>query len=195
VVKVSVWHAAEGAPLAEGAHWLIEQHLAASGLDWTVLRPNGFMQNFGTGAGVFTEDGNLLGAYGDARVSYVDCADIADCAAALLTGEPGSGDTFVLTGPEALTHHGIAARLSAVAGRDIRYVDLPAQAFADRLTALGLPAAFADDVAALFATVASGRLAPTTTAVPDLTGRPARTFDEYLRDNADAVRAAWSAVA
>lgn len=195
VVKVSVWHARENAPLAEGAHWQIEQHLVASGLDWNVLRPNGFMQNFGTGTAVFTEHGNLLGAYGDARVSYVDCADIAACAATLLTGEPTSGGVFVLTGPEALTHTEIAARLSALARRDIRYVDLPARDFADRLTALGLPAPFAGDVAALFADVASGRLAPTTTDVTDLTGRPARTFDEYLRDNADTVRAVWSAIA
>jgi NAD(P)H dehydrogenase (quinone) len=192
VVKLSVWHAREDGRLAEGAHWLIEQHLKASGLDWSILQPSGFMQNFLSGAAVFTEKGDLLGAYGGSRVSYVDCVDIAACAAALLTGDPRAGETFVLTGPEALTHDEIAAKLSAVAGREIRYVDLPAQAFATRLTALGLPAAFAEDVAALFAEVATGRLAPTTTAVADLTGRPARTFDEFLRDNAETIRASWS---
>jgi uncharacterized protein YbjT (DUF2867 family) len=192
VVKLSVWHAREGGRLAEGAHWLIEEHLRASGLGWSVLQPSGFMQNFRTGAAVFTEGGDILGAYGDSRVSYVDCADIAACAAALLTGDPRHGETFVLTGPEALTHTEIAAKLSAVAGREIRYIDLPAHTFATRLTALGLPAAFAEDVAALFTEVAGGRLAPVTTAVADLTGRPARTFDDFLRDNAETIRAAWA---
>lgn len=191
VVKLSVWHAREGAPLAEGAHWLIEEHLKASGLGWSVLQPSGFMQNFRTGAAVFTEHGDLLGAYGDSRVSYVDCVDIAACAAALLTGDPKARETFVLTGPAALTHAEIAAKLSAVVGREIRYVDLPAADFATRLTALGLPAGFAADVAALFADVAGGRLAPVTTAVRDLTGREARTFDDFLRDNAETIRASW----
>ncbi|GAB1513034.1 SDR family oxidoreductase [Actinophytocola sp. KF-1] len=192
VVKLSVWHARAGGRLAEGAHWLVEQHLKASGLGWSVLQPSGFMQNFLTGAAVFTDHGDILGAYGGSRVSYVDCVDIAACAAALLTGDPRHGETFVLTGPEALTHTEIAAKLSAVAGREIRYVDLPAHAFATRLTAQGLPTSFAEDVAALFTEVATGRLAPTTTAVADLTGRPPRTFDDFLRDNADTVRASWS---
>ena len=192
VVKVSVWHAREGGRLAEGAHWVIEEHLKSSGLDWSILQPSGFMQNFRTGAAVFTEDGHLLGAYGDSRVSYVDCSDIAASAAALLTGDPRHGETFVLTGPEALTHTEIAAKLSAVAGREIRYVDLPAAAFATRLTALGLPVGFAEDVATLFAQVADGRLAPTTSAVADLTGRPPRGFDDFLRDNAETIRRSWS---
>ena len=191
VVKLSVWHARAGGRLAEGAHWLIEEHLKASGLGWSILQPSGFMQNFRTRAAVFTEDGDILGAYRDSRVSYVDCMDIAACAAALLRA-PRHGETFVLTGPEALTHTEIAAKLSAVASRTIRYVDLPAQDFADRLTALGLPADFADDVATLFAEVADGSLAPVTTSVADLTGRPARTFDEFLRDNAGAIREAWA---
>ena len=191
VVKLSVWHARADGRLAEGAHWLIEEHLKASGLGWSILQPSGFMQNFATSTAVFTEDGDILGAYRDSRVSYVDCADIAACAAALLRA-PRHGETFVLTGPEALTHVEIAAKLSAVAGREIRYVDLPAHAFATRLTALGLPRDFAEDVAALFAEVADGRLAPVTTSVADLTGHPARTFDDFLRDNAESVRAAWT---
>lgn len=192
VVKLSVWHAAENALLAEGAHWEIEEHLRSSGLGWSVLRPSGFMQNFVTGGGTFTEGGHLLGVYGDARVSYVDCADIAAAAAALLTGDPRHGSVFVLTGPEALTQAEIAARLSVVAGREIRYVDLPASEFTKRLVALGVPESFAGDVATLFADVAGGRLEATTPDLAGLIGRPARTFDEFLAREADAVRRVWS---
>lgn len=184
VVKVSVWGAKPGGRLAEGAHWEIERYLEASGLTsglaWSVLRPSGFMQNFVTGSGSFTADGDLLGAYGDARVSYVDCADIAACAAQLLTGPARPGTTFTLTGPEALTHTEIAALLSDAWGRPVRYVDLPPETFAARLTAQGLPRAFAADVAALFADVATGTLAATTTDVEALTGRPPRTFADFL---------------
>ena len=51
-------------------------------------------------------------------------------------------------------------------------------------------AGFADDVAVLSQEVASGSLATTTTAVQDLTGRPSRTFKEFLTANLDALRAA-----
>jgi NAD(P)H dehydrogenase (quinone) len=188
VVKVSVWGAQEGGKLAEGAHWQIEQYLNASGLDWSVLAPSGFMQNFITGAGAFTDDGNLVGAYRDSRVSYIDCYDIAACAAALLTGPYGKGESFVLTGPEALTQTEIAEKLSAVLGRTVKYVDLPPDEMAGTLKAQGLPPRFADDVAALLEEVATGSLAATTTAVKGLTGREPRTFDEFLANNRDALR-------
>lgn len=84
---------------------------------------------------------------------------------------------------------GAAAKLSVIEGREIGYIDLPAQAFAARLASNGLPARFAQDVATLFA---EGRLAPTTDAVADLTGRPPRTFDDFLRENAETIRESWS---
>jgi NAD(P)H dehydrogenase (quinone) len=108
VVKISVWGAREGGRLGLGAHWQIEQYLKASGLSWSILQPGGFMQNFLTGAGSVTSDGSLIDGYGGAAVSYVDCHDIAACAAALLTASGRGGESLVLTGPEALTHAAIA---------------------------------------------------------------------------------------
>ncbi|SHN46642.1 NmrA family NAD(P)-binding protein [Cryptosporangium aurantiacum] len=180
VVKVSVWGAKPGGRLAEGAHWEIERYLEASGLSWATLQPSGFMQNFRTGAGAFTDDGDLIGAYGNARVSYIDAADIAACGAALLAGSWRPKETFVLTGPEALTHAEIAALLAAAWRRPIRYVDLSPDEFTARLVAQGLPHDFANDVATLYREVAAGSLAATTTHVEELTGRPPRSFAEFL---------------
>lgn len=195
IVKISVWHAHQGGRLAEGAHWEIEQHLKASGLGWSVLQPSGFMQNFVTGAGSFNADGNLVGSYGDAAVSYIDCEDIAACAATLLTGPYGKGESFVLTGPEALTHPEIAERLSAALGRGVRYVDLPPDELAATLKSQGFPAQFAEDVATLLKPVAAGSLAATTSAVQDLTGRAPRTFEDFLAANRHALNAVHAASA
>ncbi|WP_131737067.1 SDR family oxidoreductase [Actinomadura roseirufa] len=189
VVKVSVWHAHQGGPLAEGAHWEIERYLKASGLGWTILQPSGFMQNFITGAGTFTAEGGIAGAYGDAGVSYVDCRDIAACAAALLSGTAGLGETYVLTGPQALTHADVAREISTVLGRSVAHVELSPDEMAASLRAQGLPAGFADDIAELCREVAAGSLEATTTAVRELTGREPRTFARFLADNADALRA------
>ncbi|MET0233257.1 MAG: NAD(P)H-binding protein [Kibdelosporangium sp.] len=182
IVKVSVLGAKPGGKLATGAHWEIEQYLKAAGIRWSILRPNGFMQNFITGAGLLTNDGDLIGPAGDSEISYIDCADIAACAAALLTTRDKAGETFVLTGPAALSNSDIAGKLTVALGRTVRYLPVPAEEMAAGIKAQGLPARFADDVAALWAETGDGSLAPVTPAVRQLTGRDPRTFDEFLAD-------------
>jgi NAD(P)H dehydrogenase (quinone) len=186
VVKVSVWGARPDGRLAQSAHWQIEQHLKASGIGWSVLQPSGFMQNFLTGVASFTAEGDLLGAYGDGHVSYIDCADIAACAAVLLKDGHGTRGTFVLTGPESLTLSEIAGKLSRAWGRPVRYADLSPARMAAAIRAQGLPGQFADDIAVLCEEVAKDTLAATTTTVRDLTGRDPRTFDEFLAGMSDA---------
>ncbi|WNI23661.1 NmrA family NAD(P)-binding protein [Streptomyces sp. ITFR-16] len=186
IVKVSVWHAHRGGKLAEGAHWEIEQHLKAAGLEWTLLQPSGFMQNFITGAGTFSDDGSLIAPATDAPVSYIDCYDIAACAAALLAEPRGAGRTFVLTGPEALTMSEVAGHLSTALGRPVDVIGLDGDDMAARLRAQGVPARFAADVAVLWAEVGAGSLAATTHEVKHLTGREPRTFTEFLTANRSA---------
>jgi NAD(P)H dehydrogenase (quinone) len=193
VVKVSVWGAREGGRLATGAHWRIEQHLKASGIAWSVLQPSGFMQNFLTGAGSFTTGGKLIDGYGGAGVSYIDCHDIAACAAALLTGPGRNAESYVLTGPEPLTFADITEKLSAALRRTVEHVMLPPAELAATLKAHGLPAQFADDVAALGVEVAGGSLTATTPAVRDLTGRAPRTFDQFIAANLQALQTAFGA--
>jgi NAD(P)H dehydrogenase (quinone) len=188
VVKISVWGARPGGPLATGAHWQIEQHLKASGLAWSVLQPSGFMQNFITGAGALSIDGRLIDGYGGGAVSYIDCYDIAACAAALLTGPARDAESFILTGPEPLTYAAITHRLSAALGQTIEHVTLTPAELAATLKSRGLPERFADDVATLAAGVAAGSLAATTPAVHDLTGRAPRTFDQFTSANLPALR-------
>jgi NAD(P)H dehydrogenase (quinone) len=190
VVKVSVLGARAGGRLATGAHWRIEEYLRASGLAWSVLRPSGFMQNFLTGAGSFTIGGELIDGYGGGAVAYIDCYDIALCAAALLTGPGRPAETFALTGPEPLTCADITEKLSATLGRPVGSVTLTPGELAATLKARGLPAGFADDVAALAGEVAGGALAVTTPAVRDLTGRAPRTFDQFITANVTAMEAA-----
>src|SRR6202041_2251936 len=80
VVKISVLGARDGGRLATGAHWRIEEHLKASGLAWSVLRPSGFMQNFLTGAAAVTIDGKLIDGYGGGAGASIDCYDNAPAA-------------------------------------------------------------------------------------------------------------------
>lgn len=174
VVKISAWQPGPDAKLSVRAHWEIEQYLEASGLRWASLQPTGYMQNFFTGEGGFTHSAVLEGPYRAGRVSYIDAYDVAACAAMLLTDPLRNGETYALTGPEALTHEEIAAKLA------IPFQDLTPQEAAEGLRAQGLPGWFVDDLLRLYAEMAAGAMSEVTTAVRELTGRAPRTFDEFL---------------
>lgn len=180
VVKVSVWGARPGGRLAQGAHWDIEQYLKAEPVAWSLLQPSGYMQNFVSGQAATLDAGDVVGLAGDWRVSYIDCYDIAACAAALLTQPDPPSGTYVLTGPEALTHAQIAAKLTAALRRPVRSIELTAEQLLARLTAQGVPEGFAADVVALWEDVARGSQAAVTTTVRELTGAEPRTFDQFL---------------
>lgn len=177
VVKIGAWRPGPESKLSPRAHGEIERHLKHSGLEWSMLQPTGYMQNFFTGQGSLTHGDTLTGPYGSGRVAYVDAYDIAACAAVLLTEPRGGGESYPVTGPEALTHQEIAAKLG------LPFHDQPPREAADGLRAQGLPDWFVDDLLWLYADMASGGMSEVTTAVRELTGRAPRTFDEFLAAN------------
>ncbi len=104
--------------LAERA---IEKSAGSSGLRYTFLRPNFFMQNFATWYADDVRNGSIRLPAGDGRVAYIDVRDIAAVAAAALTTDAHDGQTYTLTGGEALTHGEVAQIFGDVLGREIRY--------------------------------------------------------------------------
>ncbi|MFF2011517.1 SDR family oxidoreductase [Streptomyces sp. NPDC058195] len=174
VVKISAWQPSPDSKLSVRAHGEIEQHLKDSGLRWASLQPTSYMQNFLTGDGGFAHGAALEGPYGAGRVAYIDAYDIASCAAVLLTGPVRDSATYALTGPEALTHEVIAAKLG------VPFRDLSPQEAAEGLQAQGLPRWFVDDLLELYAEMAAGAMSVVTPVVQELTGRAPRTFDAFL---------------
>jgi len=168
---------------------LWEQQVRESGLDWTILRPNWFMQNFSS---LFAESlrdhGRLALPAGDAAVSFVDTRDIALVAAASLTEDGHAGNHYTLTGPEALTHGEVVALLGAAAGRDLRYVPLTPGGFANDLRHGGASDTVITWQSALFELIRDGANSPVTGTVERITGNPARTLKAYAEQSADAWR-------
>ncbi len=105
----------------ETAHRLAERAIEESGLRHTFLRPNFFMQNFTTWYADDVRDGAIRLPAGEGRVAYIDVRDIAAVAAAALTTREHDGETYTLTGPDALTHGEVAQIFSEVLGREIGY--------------------------------------------------------------------------
>ena len=147
-----------------------------------VLRCSWFDQNFTEG---MLAPGVAAGAYslpapGVAVEPWVDADDIADCAIKVLTGER-LGGVHELTGPVAISMDEIAATLSDVTGRQIRYDAATIEEFAITLEPLGMPASDALDLAHELAGTFDGRNVPTTDVVEQLLGRPARSFEDFAR--------------
>lgn len=168
-----------------------ERRLEASGLDWAVLRPNWFDQNFATfWLPDIAATGSIRVPAGDAATSFVDARDIADCAAVLLSRD-GTDGAFALTGPRALTYAQAAAILSEAAGRPIAYVDADPAAFEAGLRAAGLPPDYAGLLGALFGVVRAGYAAAVTDDVRRITSRAPRSLEAYAADH----RGAWAGAA
>jgi uncharacterized protein YbjT (DUF2867 family) len=188
IVAVSVRGAKPGGPLASGPHGEIDEHLRASGVPYAILQPTSFMQNL-------IRDLNadrLYGSWGNSRMNYIDARDIGDVAAALLTG-PLTGpidlsQDYLLTGPQSFSHAEIAVEMTAVLGREIRYVDLPVPEMSARLAAAGIPEPYATDLPAMQAVLADEGWSEVNHAVQDVTGRPPRALSRFLTDHAGLLR-------
>ncbi|AGZ44872.1 SDR family oxidoreductase [Actinoplanes friuliensis] len=155
-------------------HWATEEHIRASGLPFTFLRDNLYADFLPFLVG---DDGVIRGPGGDGRAAVVAQDDIADAAVAVLRDPAAhTGRTYDLTGPEALSFADLAAILTTSTGRAVTYHDETlAEAYASRAK-YGAPDWQVDAWVSTYTAVAAGQLEAVSTAVADLTGRPATPF-------------------
>ena len=161
-----------------------ERLLAASGLDHTILRGSMFMQNFLLFAWSIAVASEIRAPMRNGRCAFVDCADLAAVAAAVLTDDGHDGRTYVVTGPEALSAADATARLSAALGRPVRYVDCPPEETRAILRGQGSPEWMVADMLASIETFAAGEVDEVTDVVERVAGRSPRTFAMFARDTA-----------
>lgn len=159
-------------------HFASEEHIRASGMDWTFLRDNFYLDFLPEMVG---EDGVLRGPAGDGQVAAVAREDVAAGAAAVLSG-PGAhvGSTYRLTGSESLTLATVAERISSVLERDVSYYDeTVAEAYESRRK-WPAPDWQYDAWVSTYTAIANGEVAEVTNHVLTLTGRPPMTLEDLL---------------
>jgi uncharacterized protein YbjT (DUF2867 family) len=169
----------------------VEDRLKSSGLGYTILRPNGFIQNVLTyNAPSIRAQGAFYGAQGDAKVSHVDVRDVAAVAAKVLLS-PGShaGKTYELNGPESVSNTELAHRISLAAGRPVKYVDIPEAAQRKSMLELGMPEWQVDAVLDLQRYYVQGGGNKITGLLPELLGRAPIHLDSFLAECKDHFRA------
>lgn len=168
-----------------------ENYIKSSGVGYTFLRPNGFMQNFVIyNASTINTQNAFYGCQGDGKVSHIDIRDIAAVAVRTLTGNGHEGKAYTLTGPEALTNARIAQTLSEDAGREIKYVDLTPEEFKQAIVAAGVPEWSANALIDLQRFYREGGASAVTKDVEEVLGRKPTSFEQFSRDHRSAFQRA-----
>lgn len=170
-----------------------EQVVQSAGVEWTIVRASWFAQNFSEG---FMLDSILSGELalpaGDIKEPFIDVEDIADIVTAALTEDRHVGQVYDVTGPRLLTFAEVAAEISAASGRQVHFVQVPAEDYKQALEDAQLPKVIVWLVNYLFTTVLDGRNETVTQDVQRALGRPARDFSDYARRT--AATSVWDAV-
>jgi uncharacterized protein YbjT (DUF2867 family) len=169
-------------------HAHVERYLEGSGLAWTHLRPTQFMQFYlpTTVTGVDPIRHELVMPIGDSQLAPVDIEDTAKVAVALLRGGGHAGESFYISGPEALTMTDVAERLSKATGTAFHYRKVSFEEKRSQLAAAGVPPAALDLLDELFMERHRCATSRVDTDAHRTFGVKPTTFEEFARRHAAA---------
>lgn len=170
------------------AHWAVEEYIRASGLAWTMVKPNFFMQNLLASAKSIREQGRFSLPMGNGTTGMADARDIAAVCAEVLTGQDHAGKSHEITGPEVLTFNQVAERFAEVLGSKVEYVPMPMAQFRERMTNVLKPWHL-NAVCELFQEIADIGIEHTTDTFRRLIGREPVSLRQFIQDHVALFRA------
>jgi NAD(P)H dehydrogenase (quinone) len=166
-------------------HFHTEEHIKRSGVAYTVLRDNIYIDFIPLLCGA---DGVIRGPAGEGRVAAVARDDIADVAAAVLTGEGHEGQAYDLTGPEAFTLTEAAAELSRITGRPVTFEDESVEAAFESRRPSGAPDYMIEGWVTTYTAIAAGDLEAVSDCVERFCDREPQRLGDWLRANPESYR-------
>jgi len=185
IVKLSVLGAPEELYSLAKVHRSVEKAIESSGIAWTFLRPNAFMQNAVTYMGpTIKAEGAFYSASDEAKISHVDVRDIAAVAVKVLTEPNHDGKAYAISGSEALTYDEVASELAKTLGRPISHVNLPPSDLKGGMLAAGMPEGIADQMLDLERFFRGGGASHASSDIKQVTGREPRRFADYVEETA-----------
>jgi nucleoside-diphosphate-sugar epimerase len=138
------------------------------------------------------EQSRIFEATADAKITAIAPGDTGAVAAKVLTSRGHAGKTYELTSDEALTGRQMAATIASVLGRTVTFVDVPPEKMRETITAIGIPEFVVVTILRYCETLREGRwyLTP---CVRELLGRPATSYEAWLKTNAESLKARFAA--
>ncbi len=167
-------------------HAAVEQKIIQSGIAYTFLRPNLFMQGLLGFRETIAKQGKFFAAAGDAKISIVDIRDIAAVAVEALINNGHENKIYDITGAVALTHQEMAAELSKGLAKDIQFVNVSPADMHAALISAGFPLWQAEGLIEDYAHYSRGEASQISSSILDVTGKPPRDFESFVIDYAQA---------
>lgn len=165
---------------------LSERAARDSGLAWTFLRPRAFMSNTLRWLPQFRAGDTIRVRFPTVPAACIDPKDIAAVAVSALISSAHEGRSYELTGPVPLLPADQIGVLADVLGRDLRCIGL-----SDEQSRAELEATTTPEYVDAFLRFYVDRTLDEWTVHPDVaevTGRPARTFEQWASAHAEDFR-------
>jgi uncharacterized protein YbjT (DUF2867 family) len=183
VVRLSVHQASHQAPTRiSRQHAQIEDELISSGLPYTFLRPQSFMQNTLATARTVASQGKIYQPFKDGKLGMIDARDIGEVVAKVLTEEGHEGKVYTLTGPAAISFYDVAEALSEVLGKEVSYVPVPLENAKEAMLSMGIPEWKADALNEYAKAHSEGYSDWTIDDFEQLTGHPPTSYMKFASD-------------
>jgi uncharacterized protein YbjT (DUF2867 family) len=183
IVRLSVHQASREAPTRiSRQHAEIEDELISSGLPYTLLRPQSYMQNTLATAPTVASEGRIYQPFEDGRLGMIDARDIGEVAAKVLTEDGHEGRTYTLTGPAAISFYDVAGALGEVLDKEVSYVSITLEKAKEAMLGMGIPEWKADALNEYARAHSEGYSDWTTDYFEQLTGHPATTYKKFASD-------------
>ncbi|WP_127361420.1 NmrA family NAD(P)-binding protein [Actinacidiphila soli] len=162
----------------------IEAYLETSGLSYTLLRANAYMQNLLALAPMIKQSGRFVMSAGDGQVGMIDTRDVAATAATVAAeAAVHAGRTYWLTGPDLITYNDVAKELSDALGYEIEYRRTTPAEHRAAMVQAGLPETVATSNAQAFGLIAEGDAAWLSDEVAAITGAAPRSLRTFIADH------------
>lgn len=160
-----------------------EDFIRSTGVPFTFLRPNGFMQNLvHYSAPTIKATGRFYGSEGGGKISFIDVRDVAGVAVKVLSEVGHAGQAYTLTGPQALSNADVAQKMSEALGRKIEFVNLAPEDLKQALLTAGVPEWNAEALIDLQRLYREGKASALTEDVETIVGRKPGTLSQFLSD-------------
>lgn len=163
-------------------HLPTEKALRASGLDFTILRHALYADILVGDLQKTLATGVLRRCGGSSRCAYVARADLGVSAAQVLMREEPSGRTYSETMERTYSGEEVAADMSAVFGKPVRYEPVAAADWPQFMTdEWGVPPELSKSTLGTMQAIEAGDFDIVSPDYRGITGRPARSLREFLQ--------------
>ena len=164
-------------------HLESEEYIKQSGLAWTMIKPNFYMQNLLASAGTIKDQGKIFLPMGEGKTGMIDTTDVGKVIAKVLSEAGHESMNHEITGPEILSFYEVAEIFSRALGKQVDYVDVPMDAYKETLGQFLTNQWHLDAVIDLFKGIAEGGIEDKTNTFNELTGETPKSLSQFLAEN------------